>query len=166
MNKGEKIRIRDEFGFSLLEIMVVMGIITILLTGAISLFRNVSMSQQTKAAASEMSSLLYQARSIARSTSVPAQITINNVDPAPGGSIQAQVGAPVNWSQTLAFGANTNYSSVGLIGGVMGPFTITPRGTITPSSFTLSFRNVDFGTNNETINLNMGLLGDITVTGP
>lgn len=156
--------IKNRFGFTLLEIMVVVAIMGVLTTLAVTSMRTVSLRHQKNAAASEIFGLLHQARSMARSSSLPATITVNNVATPPGGSIVAAIGAPVNWAQTLAFGPGSNYSAVGLVGVVIGPYTLSPVGTVTPTAFSLKLRDRDFAMNGEEVMIAVSLLGDVTIT--
>jgi prepilin-type N-terminal cleavage/methylation domain-containing protein len=151
-------------GFTMIEVIVVVFIVGLLIVLAFTNMRTTSLHQQKNAAASEIFALLSQTRSMARSTSVPATVTVAPVATAPGGSIVASIGAPVNWTQTLKLGPGSNYNAVGLVGAAMGPFTISPRGTVTPAAFSLNLQDKDFAANGEVVTIAVGLLGDITIT--
>jgi prepilin-type N-terminal cleavage/methylation domain-containing protein len=156
--------ITNHRGFTMIEVMVVAVIVGILAVLAFDSMRTTTLRQQKTAAANEIFALLSQARSMARSTSVPATVTIAQVASAPGGSVVASIGAPVSWSQTVTVGAGTNYNTVGLVGAApIGPFTISPRGTITPAAFSLNLRDTNFAANGEIVTVAVGLLGDITI---
>src|SRR5437773_1681813 len=94
----------DRAGFTLIEMIIVVFIIGILVTLAFINMRATTLHQQKNAAAGEIFALLSQARSMARSASVPATVTIAQVATAPGGSVVASIGAPVNWTQTVTLG--------------------------------------------------------------
>ena len=151
---------RQEHGFTLTEIMVVVGIVGLLTALAVSTLQGVLLRQQKSAAAQEIQALLNQARSMARSTALPATVTLAQVATPPGGSIVAAIGAPTNWTRTLTLGAGSNYNAVGLVGGALGPFTFSPRGTVTPGAFTMNIQD----RNGQTVTVSVGLLGDITIT--
>ena len=157
--------INDRAGFTMIEVMVVAFILAILIVIAFSNMRQMTLHQQKNAAAGEIFALLSQTRSMARSGSVPATVTIIPVAAAPGGSVVASIGAPVNWTQTVKLGQGTNYNTVGLVGAApIGPFTISPRGTITPGAFSLTLQDTNFASNGEIVTVAVGLLGDITIT--
>ena len=147
-------------GFTLVEIMVVLAMVGILTALAVSTLQGVLLRQQKDAAAQEIQALLNQARSMARSTAVPATVTLTQVAAAPGGSISATIGAPVNWSRTLSFGPGTGYTAVGLVGAALGPFTFAARGNVTPGGFLLSVQDQK----GQTATVSVGLLGDITIS--
>lgn len=147
-------------GFTLVEIMIVVAMIGILTALGVSTLQGVLERQQMGAAAQEIQALLNQARSMARSTAVPATVTLTQVAAAPGGSISATIGAPVNWSRTVNLGIGGGYNAVGLVGVALGPFTFAPRGTVTPAGFNLSIQDRQ----GQAVAVSVGLLGDITVT--
>ena len=151
---------RKNGGFTLLEMMVVVVVVGILTTLAVDTLKGVSLRQQKSAAAQEIQALLNQARSMARSTAVPATVTLTQVATVPGGTVVAAIGAPVNWSRTLNLGPGSDYKSVGLVGVPQGPFTFSPRGTVTPNGFTM---NVQDPTGQKVV-VAVGLVGDITIT--
>lgn len=159
-----KLKIEKQSGYTLLEIMVVVALTGILATLAVSSMQRMSLRQQRNAASSDIVALLQQARFLARGTSIPATLTVNTVFTPPGGSITAAIGAPVNWTQSVTLGAGSNYVAEGIVGGEIGPFTITPRGAVTPSAFTLTLRDKDFSISGEEVTINVGLLGDVTTT--
>ena len=147
-------------GFTLLEILIVIAIATILITMAVSSLRTHSLAQEKNAAANAISGLLMEARIMAQSTSMPVTITVNTVQSPPGGSIIASIGAPVNWSRTITLGPGGNYKATGLVGNSIGPFTISPRGTVSPGGFTLNIKDTD---TSDTVTITVGVLGDITI---
>lgn len=147
-------------GFTLIEIMIVVAMLGILATLAVSMLQGVFVRQQRSAAAQEIASLLNQARAMARSTAVPATVAVTPVGSPPGGSVTVTFGAPVNWSRTLSLGPGQDYNAVGIVGAAMGPFTILPRGTVTPTGFNLSVQDRD----GQVATVAVGLLGDITIT--
>jgi len=147
-------------GFTLLEIMIALAMVSILTVLGVSTLRGLLLKQQASAAAQEIQSLLNQARSMARSTAVPATVTLTQVAAAPGGSISATIGAPVNWTRTVSLGPGNAYNAVGLIGVALGPFTFAPRGTVTPAGFNLSLQDRQ----GQAVAISVGLLGDITIT--
>jgi len=151
---------KNKKGFTLLEILIVIAVATILVTMAVSSLRTHSMTQEKNAAANAISSLIMQARIMARSTSMPVTLTINTVQSPPGGSITASIGAPVNWTQTVSLGTG-DYKAVGLVGNPIGPFTISPRGTVSPGGFTLNIKDIE---TSDTVTVTVGVLGDITVS--
>ena len=149
-------------GFSLIELIVVIAMVGILTTLAVGTLQGVSVRQQKSAAAQEVQALLNQARSMARSTTVPATVTLTQVAAAPGGSVAATIGAPVNWSRTVSLGSG-RYKSVGLVGAAGATtYTFSPRGIITPSGFTMTVKDTTAGS--QTVTVTVGLLGDITIT--
>ena len=151
-------------GFTIIEVLVVIAIMAILLAIAVPSVRNWSIKNQKSAAASEIYSLLSLARTRAVTNSRPVTVTFTTVAAAPGGSINANIGAPVNWNRTLALG-NDSLNGVGLVSAVpAGPFTISPRGRISPGGFTLRIRDLDYAVNNEEVVVTVGILGDITIT--
>ena len=147
-------------GFTLVEIMVVLSMGAILTALGVSTLQGVLLRQQKSAAALEIQALLNQARSMARSTAVPATVTLTPVAAAPGGSISATIGAPVNWSRTLRFGPGSDYTAVGLVGVAIGPFTFAARGTVLPGGFILSVQD----SKGQAATVSVGVLGDITIT--
>jgi prepilin-type N-terminal cleavage/methylation domain-containing protein len=146
-------------GFTLLEIMIVVAMVGILAAIGVTTLQGVLLKQQTSSAAQEIQSLLNQARSMARSTAVPATVTLVQVAAAPGGTISATIGAPVNWTRTVSLGPGTDYKAVGLVGVALGPFTFAPRGTVTPAGFNLSVQDGK----GQAVAINVGLLGDIYI---
>ena len=146
-------------GFTLVEIMIVVAMVGILAAIGVTTLQGVLLKQQTSSAAQEIQSLLNQARSMARSTAVPATVTLVQVAAAPGGTISATIGAPVNWTRTVSLGPGTDYKAVGLVGVALGPFTFAPRGTVTPAGFNLSVQDGK----GQAVAINVGLLGDIYV---
>ena len=160
----------DQCGYTLVEIMVAAALMGVLVTLSVTSMQTLSLQRQKRAAADELSALLNQARFMARGTSTSATVTVNTVAAAPGGSLVVAIGAPVNWSQTVAFGS-ANYPSVGLIkpGGGTAAYTITPRGlvidavTLAPSTITLTLHDRDYSINGDEVTVSVGLLGDIEI---
>lgn len=152
-------------GFSMIEVMLVVAIVGVMVTLAISSNLALSVQQQKKTASHEISALITQARFMARGTSTPATITLNTVSASPGGSVTASIGAPVNWTQTITLGNGGNHTAVGLVNvqTTAGPFSITPRGTLSPAGFTLTLQDKNYSENGEEVLIQVGLLGDITI---
>jgi prepilin-type N-terminal cleavage/methylation domain-containing protein len=146
-------------GFTLVEVMIVVAMVGILTAIGVAALQGVLLKQQTSSAAQEIQTLLNQARSMARSTAVPATVTLTQVAAAPGGTISATIGAPVNWTRTLNLGPGGDYKAVGLVGGALGPFTFAPRGTVTPAGFNLSVQDKQ----GQAVAITVGLLGDIYI---
>ena len=155
-------------GFTLLEIMIALAMVSILTALGVSTLKDMLVKQQKSNAAQEIQTLLNQARSMARSTAVPVKVTLTQVAAAPGGTISAttldgvpgSVGTLVNWSRTVSLGPGNAYNAVGLVGGALGPFTFAPRGTVTPAGLNLSVQDRQ----GEAVAISVGLLGDITIT--
>ena len=148
----------------MIELLIVIAIMAVLIAIAVPSVRNWSLKNQKSAAASEMYSFLNLARTRAVTNSRPVTITLTTVAAAPGGSINANIGAPVNWNRSLNLGSD-HLNGVGLVSAVpAGPFTISPRGTISPGGFVLRIRDLDYAVNNEEVVVTVGILGDITIT--
>ena len=153
-------------GFSLLEVLIVVAITAILVTLAVSSMQAMSLGQQRKAAASEISSLLNQGRFLARGTSNRVAVAVTTVGTSTGGSVIATIGAPVNWTESVTFGSNARYPNLGLWDATPGTatFTLMPKGTVSPGGFVLRVRDKEYSDNNQEVSINVSLLGDITVT--
>lgn len=157
---------KNRDGFTLIEVIFVVSIVGVLTTLAVSSMQAMSLGQQRKTAAHEITSLLNQGRFLARGTSQQVTVLVTSVGTLTGGSVTATIGAPVNWSQSVNLGPNSQYPLLGLWDATPGiaTFTLMPKGTISPSGFVLRVRDHEYSTNNQEVNINVSLLGDITVT--
>lgn len=161
----------NQDGYSLVEVMVVTALVGVIAMLSVTSMQSLSLQQQKRMAASEMSALLNQARFMARGTSTLATITVAPVTAAPGGSLTATIGPPVNWTQGVNLGSGGNYNAAGLIGASTTPavYTITPRGmmldsTSTPTTITLKLQDRDFSINGDEVIVTVGLLGDVEIS--
>ena len=161
----------NQDGYSLLEVMVVTALVGVIATLSVTSMQSLSLQRQKRMAASEMSALLNQARFMARGTSTLATITVTPVTAAPGGSLRATIGPPVNWTQSVNLGAGGNYNAAGLIAASATPatYTMTPRGmvldnTSTPATIMLKLQDRDFSINADEVTVTVGLLGDVGIS--
>ncbi|MEW6682430.1 MAG: GspH/FimT family pseudopilin [Nitrospirota bacterium] len=149
-----------EQGITLVELLFAVAVVGILMAIAVPQVRTWSVQHQRSAAATEIFALINQARSIAVNTSTQATITVTTTATPPGGSIVAQIGAPTNWTKQITLGTGP-YSGVGLVAAApAGTYTITPRGTVQPGSFTLTLQDL----NSKQATVATGILGDVTVS--
>jgi len=161
----------NQAGYSLLEIMVVTALVGVVSTLGLASMQSLSLQQQKRMAASEISALLNQARFMARGTSTTATITVTPVAEAPGGSVMASIGPPVNWTQSVNLGGTGNYNAAGLVdpNASAATYMMTPRGMVldgasAPSTITLTLQDRDYALNGDQVTVTVGLLGDVDVS--
>jgi len=161
----------NQAGYSLIEVMVVTALVGVISTLGFASMKTLSLQQQKRMAATEISALLNQARFMARGTSMTATLTVTPVTTAPGGSLTASIGSPVDWTQTVNLGGSGNYNAAGLINSDVTPviYTITPRGMVldaasAPATITLKLQDRDYVLNADEVTVTVGLLGDVDVS--